>query len=56
MVMKELEKRVCQLETRGDHPNHSIIKISKNTYKRLGDLQRLAVTQVFTERHLLKLV
>ena len=28
----------------GAHPDHSIVKISKNTWKSPGDLSRLAVT------------
>ena len=30
-------------ETRGDHPNYSIVEVGKNTKKNPGDLRRLAL-------------
>ena len=40
----------------GDHPNYSIVEISKNTKKSPKDLRRLAVTQSPVENHQLMLV
>ena len=42
--------------TSGDHPNNSIVEISQNTKKDLGNLRRLAVTQTPVENHKLTLV
>ena len=39
----------------GDHPNYSIVEISKNTEKRPEDLRRLAVTQTPVKSHQLTL-
>ena len=39
--MKVLEKE----NSKGDHPNYSIIEIDQNTEKSPGDWRRLAVTQ-----------
>ena len=40
---------------RGNHSNYSIIQIGQNTEKSLGDLRRLAVTQIPTRNHRLTL-
>ena len=38
--------RLGNKRTNGDHPNYSIIKIGQNTFKNVGDLERLADTQI----------
>ena len=48
--------RLGNRRTSGDHPDHSIIKISQNTEKSPGDLRKLAFTQTPVENHQLMLV
>ena len=43
-MVKE-NRRLGNQKTSGDHPDYSIIKISQNTWKSLGDLRRLSVSQ-----------
>ena len=52
-VPKDLEKRLGELEIKGriDHPDHSIVEITKNTQKSPGDLRRLAVTLTSVKNH-----
>ena len=38
-------KTIRNKEMSGNHPNYSIVEISQNTEKSLGDFKRLAVTQ-----------
>ena len=54
-VPKSLEKRLMEMKTR-DHPDQSIVKISKNTKKSPEDLRRLAVTKTPVKDLQLKLV
>ena len=39
-----------------DNPNYEIVKISQNTDKSLGDLKRLAVTEILIKSYQLMLV
>ena len=41
--------------TSGDHPNYFTIEVDQNTEKSLGDLRRLAVTQISEKEHQLTL-
>ena len=40
----------------GDHPNYSIVEISRNTKRSPGDLRKLSVTQTLVENYQLTLV
>ena len=42
--------------TRGNHPNYSIVEIGQNAEKKPGDFRRLAVTQTPVKKHRLILV
>ena len=44
------------MNTIGDHPNDSTVKIDQNSEKSLGDLRKLAVTQTPVKDHQLTLV